>query len=259
MRKSLLATLILTFCAMLAAQQAMTNDSVIKMVKAGLSDDLIVGSINTQPGQYDTSTDALIALKTAGVSDRVVGAIMSKASGATAAPAAAPVASNGLPPGIDEIGVYIKDKNGNWVSLMPEVVNFKTGGVLKSLATNGLVKGDINGHIEGVKSKTIATLPVVFAVYTQDGTAISEYQLLRLRPNSDSREFRSMTGGVFHASGGAKRDSVEFQATKLATRLYQITLDQSIGKGEYGLLPPGANSSSNMASAGKIYTVSIPE
>jgi hypothetical protein len=153
----------------------------------------------------------------------------------------------------------MKDTSGNWVALMPEVVNFKTGGALKSFATRGIVKEDMNGHIEGVKAKTTATLPVVFAVYTQDGTAITEYQLLRLRPNSDSREFRSMTGGVFHSSGGAKRDSVDFQATKLATRLYQITIDPTMGKGEYGLLPPGATSSSNMASAGKIYTVSITE
>jgi len=260
MRKTVLATLFLTICAALAAQQAMNNDAVIKMVKAGLSDDIIVGSISSQPGQYDTSADGLIALKTAGASDKVVAAMISKASGAAApAAAVAPAASNGLPPGIDEIGVYIQDKSGNWVALMPEVVNFKTGGVLKSLATNGLVKGDINGHIEGVKAKTTTTLPVVFAVYTPDGTAITEYQLLRLRVNSDSREFRSMTGGVFHSSGGAKRDSVDFQATKLAPRLYQVTVDQSMGKGEYGLLPPGAVSSSNMASAGKIYTVSVPE
>jgi hypothetical protein len=260
MRKTVLATLFLTICAALAAQQAMNNDAVIKMVKAGLSDDIIVGSISSQPGQYDTSADGLIALKTAGASDKVVAAMISKASGAAApAAAVAPAVSNGLPPGIDEIGVYIQDKSGNWVALMPEVVNFKTGGVLKSLATNGLVKGDINGHIEGVKAKTTTTLPVVFAVYTPDGTAITEYQLLRLRVNSDSREFRSMTGGVFHSSGGAKRDSVDFQATKLAPRLYQVTVDQSMGKGEYGLLPPGAVSSSNMASAGKIYTVSVPE
>lgn len=259
MRKSLLAALLLGLCAVLAAQQSMTNDSVIKMVKAGLSDDIIVGSINSQPGQYDTSADGLIALKSAGASDKVVAAMIAKASGA-AAPAAAPVAaSNGLPPGIDEIGVYYKDKSGAWTALMPEVVNFKTGGVLKSIATHGIVKEDMNGHIEGAKAKTMVTLPVVLAVYTQDGTAITEYQLLRLRTNSDNREFRSMTGGVFHASGGAKRDTLDFQPTKLAPRLYQITIDQSLGKGEYGLLPPGAVSSSNMASAGKMYTVSVPE
>ncbi len=260
MRKSLLATLLVAVCSVLAAQQAMNNDAVIKMIKAGLSDDIIVGSISSQPGQYDTSADALIALKSAGASDKVVGAMISKASGVSAAPAAAAApAGNGLPPGIDEIGAYMQDKSGNWVALMPEVVNFKTGGVMKSVFTNGIVKGDINGHVEGAKAKTTATLPVVFAVYTPDGTAITEYQLLRLRVNSDNREFRSTTGGVFHSSGGAKRDSVDFQATKLAPRLYQITIDPSMGKGEYGLLPPGAVSSSNMASAGKIYTVSVPE
>jgi hypothetical protein len=260
MRKLLLSSIILAGFALAAtAQQAMNNDAVIKMVKAGLSDDIIVGSISSQPGQYDTSADGLIALKTAGASDKVVGAMIAKASGAAAPSAAAAPASNGLPPGIDEIGVYMQDKSGNWVALMPEVVNFKTGGVMKSVFTNGIVKGDINGHIDGAKAKTTATLPVVFAVYTQDGTAITEYQLLRLRVNSDNREFRSTTGGVFHSSGGAKRDSVDFQSTKLAPRLYQITVDQTMGKGEYGLLPPGATSSSNMASAGKIYTVSVPE
>jgi hypothetical protein len=83
--------------------------------------------------------------------------------------------------------------------------------------------------------------------------------LLRLRTNSSSREFRSKTGGVFHASGGAERDSVDFQSEKLAPRLYQITLEQTLGKGEYGLLPPGSYSSANMASGGKIYSVSIVE
>jgi hypothetical protein len=261
MRKLLYSSIFLAAFALAAtAQQTMNNDAVIKMIKAGLSDDIIVGSISSQPGQYDTSADGLIALKAAGASDKVVGAMITKASGASAAPAsAAAPAANGLPPGIDEIGVYMKDRSGNWVGIMPEVVNFKTGGVMKSVFTNGIVKGDINGHIDGAKAKTTATLPVVFAVYTQDGTAITEYQLLRLRTNSDNREFRSTTGGVFHSSGGAKRDSVDFQATKLAPRLYQITVDQTMGKGEYGLLPPGAVSSSNMASAGKIYTVSVPE
>ncbi len=39
MRKSLLAVLVLAACSFLAAQQAMNNDAVIKLIKAGLSDD----------------------------------------------------------------------------------------------------------------------------------------------------------------------------------------------------------------------------
>jgi hypothetical protein len=32
--------------------------------------------------------------------------------------------------------------------MLPEIVNFKTGGVLKSIASAGVVKGDMNGILE---------------------------------------------------------------------------------------------------------------
>jgi hypothetical protein len=143
--------------------------------------------------------------------------------------------------------------------LEPEIVNFKTGGFLKSLATDGIVKGDINGHIPGKTAKLVLTFPVTLAVYVPEGVDIAEYQLLRLRDSGNAREFRSVTGGVIHSSGGAERDSVQYQSTKIAPRVYQINLDQALGKGEYGLMPPGSYTSSNMASGGKIYTISIPE
>jgi hypothetical protein len=87
-RKFILAVILLTICPLLVAQQALNNDSVIKLVKAGLSDDLIVSTINGSPGAYDTSADGIIALKTAGVSDKVVAAIVAKAF--APAPIAAP-------------------------------------------------------------------------------------------------------------------------------------------------------------------------
>ncbi len=250
----------LLLCPLVLAQQTLNNDAVVKLIKAGLSEDLVVSTINASPGKYDTSADWLIALKTAGASDKVISAIVMKASGATPA-AAMPVAASasGLPAGIDEVGVYYKDKSGNWTKLMPEIVNFNTGGVMKSILSQGIVKGDINGHVDGQHAKLTATFPVSLAVYVPEGTEITEYQLLRLRENGNSREFRSMTGGVFHASGGAKRDTLDFQPQRLTTRVYQITLDSSLGKGEYGLLPPGSYSSSNMASGGKLYSVSIIE
>lgn len=261
MRKSFIALVFLAFCPLIVAQQALNNDAVVKLVKAGLSDDLIVSTINGSPGAYDTSADGLIALKTAGASDKVVSAIVMKASGATPAAAAstpAPTAS-GLPAGIDEVGIYLKDKSGAWVPLMPEIVNFKTGGFMKSMMTDGLVKGDLNGHMAGPHAKTTVTFPVVFAVYVPEGTAVTEYQLLRFRTHPDGREFRSMTGGIIHSSGGATRDALEFQPVKIAPRVYQITLDVAAGKGEYGILPPGSYTSSNMGSGGKMYSVSIIE
>jgi hypothetical protein len=259
MRKSVIAVLLLAACSFLAAQQAMNNDSVIKLVKAGLSDDLIVTTINSSPGAYDTSADAIIALKSAGASDKVVAAIVARAAAPATPPAPPAAAAPVRPAGIDDVGVYYRDRNGAWTNLEPEIVNFKTGGVMKTMFSDGIVKPDINGHIPGKNAKNVLTFPVVLAVYVPEGTDIAEYQLLRLRQNSNNREFRSVTGGVVHSSGGATRDNVEFKSQKIAPRVYQITLDPSLGKGEYGLLPPGSYTSSNMASGGKIYSISIPE
>jgi hypothetical protein len=263
MCKSILAAILLSFCPLLAAQQSLNNDAVIKLVKAGLSDDLIVSTINSQAGTYDTSTDGLIGLKAAGVSDKVVAAVVSKAA-APAQPFAPAVASTApastVPPEVDSVGVYCKDKAGKWQEVVAEVVNFKTGGALKSIATVGLVKGDMNGHIGGKSSHLPLTLPADFIIYVPEGRSPGEYQLLHLHANSDNREFRSVTGGVVHVTGGAIRDDVNFTSKKIAPRIYEITLNGEIGKGEFGFLPPlDTVSQKNIASSGKIYTFSILE
>jgi hypothetical protein len=52
------------------------NEDVIKMVKAGLDDAIIIAKIGGSKCQFDTSTDALIRLKQSGVSAAVLKAIL---------------------------------------------------------------------------------------------------------------------------------------------------------------------------------------
>ncbi|MEP6778884.1 MAG: CsgG/HfaB family protein [Gemmatimonadaceae bacterium] len=54
---------------------AMTNKDVIDMVKAKLSDAIILTKIRSAPCKYDSSTAALIALSQAGVSEQVILAV----------------------------------------------------------------------------------------------------------------------------------------------------------------------------------------
>jgi len=242
------------------AQSTMTNDSVIKMAKAGLGDDVIIGSINGQAGTYKTSADDLIALKGAGVSDKVIAAMITKSSGGSApAPAAGGAApATGAGP-VNEVGVYYK-KGDAWADLNPEVVNFKTGGVLKTIGTAGIVKGDINGHINGEHSPNGLHTPVEILIYTPEGTAATEYQLLRLHIQKDSREFRTMTGGVLHSSGGATRDALAFENQKIAPRTYKIILPADAGPGEYGILPPSSGDGTGSSGRiGKLYSFHILE
>jgi len=246
------------------AQQQLTNDAVLKMVKAGLGDDIVVSTIQAQPGKYVTGPDELIALKTGGVSDKVIAAMIAKGSAAPApAPVAAPAAAPAAQPAasvspVNEVGVYFK-KGDAWADLPPEVVNFKTGGVLKSIGTAGIVKGDVNGHLNGVHSGTQLKTPIELLVYTQEGVAITEYQLLRLRDQKDSREFRTVTGGVMHVSGGQSRDLVPFESKKIAPRTYQVVLP-NLGSGEFGLLPPASSDpTASSGRIGKLYTFRIIE
>src|SRR5581483_593974 len=108
-----------------------------------------------------------------------------------------------------------------------------TGGVLKSTVTVGVVKEDLNGHLNGSSSELGLALPIELLVVTKEGVAVTEYQLLRLHQNSNNREFRTVTGGVLHVSGGA-RDTIPFEWTKTAPRVYAIKIEK-LAKGEYGL------------------------
>ena len=56
-----------------------TNKDVVAMVKAGLGDKIVINKIRSMPGDnLDTSTDALIRLKKAGVSKGVIDAMLTR-------------------------------------------------------------------------------------------------------------------------------------------------------------------------------------
>jgi len=59
-----------------AVETLLGNQDVIKMVKAGLDDTLIIAKITSSKCQFDTSTDALIQLKESGVSAAVLKVIV---------------------------------------------------------------------------------------------------------------------------------------------------------------------------------------
>src|SRR5664280_441673 len=102
------------------APKAMTNDSVLRMVKAALGDDLIVQTIATQPGQYTTDADSLVELKQAGTSDRVIAAMVNKSRIRLKGTESPVVLSD-----VNEIGVYYKDRDGKWQVIEPEIVHIK--------------------------------------------------------------------------------------------------------------------------------------
>ncbi|WP_260706084.1 hypothetical protein [Edaphobacter flagellatus] len=242
-------------------QKTLTNDSIIRMVNANLSDDLVIQAINSQPGKYTTDGDSLTDLKDAGVSERVVAAMINK-NRKRLTPAGevqtntAIQAPSVVIPEVNEIGVYYKDRQGQWQPLPVEVVHSKSSGWLKSTVTNGIIKTDMNGQVNGRESRLPLQAPIEILIYTPEGVAAPEYTFLRFHIHSNSRDFRTMTGGVFHSTGGAGHDEIQFNAERIAPRTYTFTIDRSVGGGEFGILPPGTG---NVTNGGKIYTFAVTE
>lgn len=247
----------IVFAFVASGQEILNNDAVVKMVKAGLGEGLIVSMVQNQPGNYSLTPEDLVKLKQEGVSEKILTAMVTKGAGNSSPKTEDKPQLDGDYPKDIDIGVFYK-KGGKWEEMLPEVVNWKTGGVLKSIASAGIVKGDINGHIAGEHSRNSTASPLEILIYAPEGVAITEYQLLHMHEEKDSREFRTVTGGVLHVSGGATRDVVPFEGTKVASRMFKVLLP-SLGAGEYGFLPPGAVTSSNSASIGKMYTFRVIE
>lgn len=85
-----------------AQQKPLTNGDVIKMVKAGVPESVVVSSIRSSPANYDLSPDGLVALHKAGVTQNEMDALMAAANPASNAgtSATAPAAAAAPPPAV---------------------------------------------------------------------------------------------------------------------------------------------------------------
>jgi hypothetical protein len=89
----------------------LTNGDIIKMTKSGLGESTILAVIQATPANFDISPNALIALKTAGVTQNVINAVVAAAANsagsgappATATPAPASSAGAGQPKATNQL------------------------------------------------------------------------------------------------------------------------------------------------------------
>ena len=87
------------------------NQDIIKLIKAGLDDTLIIAEFGSSKCQFDTSTDALIQLKESGISAAVLKAMLggqNSSSGSTPQSSTPPPSSSPELP--TAYGYYILDR-----------------------------------------------------------------------------------------------------------------------------------------------------
>jgi hypothetical protein len=237
----------------------LNNSAIMKMTAAGLDEGIILQTVRSQPGDYRTGPDDLISLKTAGVSQTVISAMLARNSGLQQRAAPAPIEVAPLSFNTDDPGVYFKNKQGQWEAVGPELVHYRDGGALKNVLTHNIVQKDLNGLVSGPKSKLSVSPGTEMLILAPINTDAVEYVILRFRDKSDRREFRVKTGNVFHSETGTERDALDIPVHKVSQHLFGFTVPRDLTKGEYGVLAPGQAATPGISHAGKIYTFSITE
>jgi hypothetical protein len=275
-----LLTVMLAFAmsANVAAQEeTMTNDEVISLTKAGLASSVIVGKIRTSKTNFDMSTDALIKLKQAGVTDDTVTAMLEAKSGRSVSTSmtansagAATVGALGDPNdpmAKHNYGIYLyeeKDGAKKMTQVKPSVsAQNRTGGMFTSGLTYGISKVKIKTNLPGRNAplQITQTAPVFYfyldvtsgGMNTASGVPSDpkEFTLVRFNQRSDNREVTIGKANAFGAKGGLSDEYVvEFKAEDLGNGIFKITPTVDLKKGEYGFYLVNSGNSNTSAGVG---------
>jgi hypothetical protein len=253
------------------AAETMTNQQVVDLVKNGFGEGLIVELVHAAKNKrFDLSTSALIGLKKAGVTDRILTAML----GVVAPPSSetAPSPSASIPRPGRQAGIYFEDEAG-LTQLEPAVFSGgKTGGMLASALTAGLVKSQWKAVVRSPRaSLRIHTALPVFHFYFEstgsglgstaaffNATSPNEFVLARM---DGSRTERSLILGEFGALGSStgtrSEDTVALKIEKIEPGIYKVTPEFPLTEGEYCFFYAAGASTFVAAGSGKLFDFGV--
>jgi hypothetical protein len=230
------------------AQEVLTNDSVIQMVKAGLPEAVVIAKIKSTSSKFDLKTDSLVGLKKAGVSDKVLEAMVAAGSGAAPSTAAAPPA----PPAPALAAGALKTQDviyqlvgGKFVEMFATSANLETNMAFFQSKSEVVLEG------KKAQYRTSDKQPVFLSTYSS-----TDAPLVRLKQGDDHNDRNLKIGsGAFMPFGGTQKmgvrneDKVPVTIERDPRGFYKVTPSAALPPGEYGfILATGFG-----AGSGKIY------
>lgn len=146
---AVLLTLVSTLS--LAQQKAapLTNDDILQMTKGGLQESTIISAIQVGETNFDLSVQNLLALRQAGVSDKVLDAMLAAQAAKKAPPQAVENSSAVLPAGVPSGGAMPMGLSPQMMASLPPAARQQMMAAISQMSRMGGMPGMMNGLMPG--------------------------------------------------------------------------------------------------------------
>ena len=236
-----------------AHAQGFDNDSVVALHRAGLGDSAIIAKIDSLPCAYDVSTDRLISLKGAGLSDDVIAAMIARCAGADRAQGVETVAAGSS--GHPAPGIYFVTKSGASTGLQllrPVIASgerttgngsllfpFKLKLVIPRSRAQVTTHGDrpVFDFYFDTADSDVGGFGTVNTVAAQSP---EEFSLVRFKQKNNGREVDiGRLAGNARSAGIDPKYTLSFVSQELGDGAFSVTPDEHLAPGEYAFILTG--------------------
>jgi hypothetical protein len=185
-----------------AVPGSLTLEEVVQLVKAGVSEELVVARVKQNAKAFDLNSDEILELKKSGVSETVIRFLLEPSAPYTTPPPPPnpPAPSPSAPPPAPkdplalkvppETGIYYLAGKDEFVKLDSRpVVPSKQPGKVMPMLSAGMLKGHVIGSVVGPAARTrVAGRPLVFYARLADKSATDDLVLLALQLSENRRD-----------------------------------------------------------------------
>ena len=234
----------------------LTNDSIVQLVKASMSEDVVVSMIKTQPARFDVGVDEILALKTNGVSDKIIKEMVLRGQLESATPQAGlsgrtSGAVTNANPSVsfesqkikepDYVGVFFRlnPTNGELIPLERQNTQMRTaaGGFI---AVGAETVAQIDGEKSPIRFRRGEKLDFIVKLNSQQNDPQSQIGFVLFESVKGKRQWVLAKGSVAPFAGASVKDVsqskiVSYNVAKYGESSFKVSPVDSLLPGEYVL------------------------
>lgn len=221
--------------------EVLTNNTIIKMVKAKLGEDVIINKIKNSKTNFDLSTDGLISLKEASVSNTIINvmqnpqaelpAAQSSKEATTTQSAEMLIVQNGKLVEMEYVGGFTKILSSSmWAAPFSTP---KTRFVIMASGEHATLQ---------INDKT----PVLYSKLHPSDLGLVKFDTDTY--NKKIVRYVLRVGEMFQTggqAGGPAQSNIDFDFKKESSGLYKITMKTTLENGEYGIITSKSDAAGN--------------